>query len=65
MSRISLILHKAEAKPKLSVNIKDVLQVQVGFNWLLSHKGIMTTAMTGFNSVAFEVYQHCMAWSIC
>ena len=22
----------------------------------------VTTAMTGFNSVAFEAYQHCMAW---
>ena len=25
----------------------------------------VTTAMTGFNSVVFEVYQHCMAWGIC
>ena len=41
MSRISLILHKAEAKLRLSVNIKDILQVQVGFNWLPSHKGII------------------------
>ena len=24
----------------------------------------VTTAMTGFNSVAFEAYQHCMAWGI-
>ena len=38
--------------------------MQVGFNWLPSHKGIMfdvTNAMTGFNSVAFKVYQHRMA----
>ena len=25
----------------------------------------VTTAITGFNSVAFEAYQHCMAWGIC
>ena len=45
MSRISLILHKAEAKPRLSVNIKDILRMQV-HAWgltacLLSHKGII------------------------
>ena len=32
MSMISMILHKAEAKPSLSVNIKDIQQMQVGFN---------------------------------
>ena len=36
MSRISLILHEAKARP--SVNIKDILRIQVGFNCLLSHK---------------------------
>ena len=41
MSRISLILHKAEAKPRPSVNIKDILRTQVGFNCLLSHKIII------------------------
>ena len=29
---MSMILHKAEAKPSLSVNIKDIQQMQVGFN---------------------------------
>ena len=33
-----MILHEAEAKR--SVNIKDILRMQVGFNCLLSHKGI-------------------------
>ena len=32
-----LILHKSRP----SVNIKDVLKQQVGFNYLLSHKGIV------------------------
>ena len=45
MSRISLILHmilhEAEAKPRPSVNIKDILRMQVGFNCLLSHKVII------------------------
>ena len=41
MSRISLILHEAEAKQRLSVNINDILRMQVGFNCLLSHKGVM------------------------
>ena len=31
----------AEVKPRPSVNIKDILQVQVGFNCLLSHEGVM------------------------
>ena len=35
------MLHMAEAKPKPHVYIKDILRVQVGFNWLLSHKRIM------------------------
>ena len=51
MGRISLILHEAKAKP--SVNVKDILQMQVGFNCLLSHKGIMLLmlpmAYKGFN----------------
>ena len=41
MNRISLILHEAEVKLRPSVNIKDILQMQVGFNCLLSYKGIM------------------------
>ena len=35
--RISLILHEAKA----SVNVKDILCMQVGFNCLLSHKGVI------------------------
>ena len=53
MSRISLILHKAEAKLRPSVNIKDILRMQVGFNCLLSHKAIMLLMLPmtckGFN----------------
>ena len=41
MSRISLILQEATDLLRLSVNIKDILQMQVGFNCLLSYKGIM------------------------
>ena len=41
MSRISWILHETKAKPRPSVNIKNILQMQVGFNCLLSHNGIM------------------------
>ena len=53
MSRISLILHEAEVKPRSSANIKDILQMPVGFNCLLSHKGIMLLMLPmtykGFN----------------
>ena len=59
MSRISLILHKAEVKP----NIKDILRVQVGFNCLLSHKGIMLLMLpltckdlVGTNSLLLILY---------
>ena len=41
MSRISLILHKAKVKSRPSVNIMDILRMQVGFNCLLSHKEII------------------------
>ena len=53
MSRISSILHEAEAKLRLSVNIKDILRMQVGFNCILSYKGIMLLMLPvtckGFN----------------
>ena len=53
MSRIPLILQEAQAKPKLSVNIKDILRMQVGLNCLLSHKGIILLMLPmtykGFN----------------
>ena len=55
MSRISLILHEAEAECRPSVNMKDILQMQVGFNCLLSHKGVMLLILSltckGFNSL--------------
>ena len=62
MSRISLKLHKVEEKPRPSVNIKNVLIVQVEFN---CHKGIMLLVLPltckGFQQFAFDVYQHFMA----
>ena len=39
MSRISLLLPEAEVKPRLRCNNKDILQVKVGFNWLLLYHG--------------------------
>ena len=53
MSRIYLILHEAEGKSRPSVNIKDILQMQVRFNCLPSHKGIkllmLPVTYKGFN----------------
>ena len=40
MSRISLILQEAKVT-RLSVNIKDIIQMQMRFNCLLSHKAII------------------------
>ena len=37
MSRICLLLHESEEELRMSVNNKDILRAQVGFNWLLSH----------------------------
>ena len=55
MSRISLILHEAKAKLRPSVNIKDILRMQVRFSCLLSHKDIMLLMLPltykGFNSL--------------
>ena len=62
MSRISLILHKAEVKPRPSVNIKDILPMQVG---LISHKGIMLLMLPmtykSFNRLLwmFDAYVNC------
>ena len=42
MSRISLISHEAEVKQRPSVNIKDTLQMQVGFNLVLGNKLVIS-----------------------
>ena len=44
MSGLSLILHKAKANPKLSVNIKDIPQVYVEFSCILSHKELLLSS---------------------
>ena len=33
---ISLLLHKSEAKPRMSVNNKDIIRIYLGFNWLIT-----------------------------
>ena len=40
-----MILHEAKLRP--SVNIKDILIMQVGLNCLLSHKGIRVAGIQG------------------
>ena len=40
-----MILLEAKVKPRPSVNIKGILQMQVGFNGLPSHKDIYYTLM--------------------
>ena len=49
MSRIFLLSPDAEAEPRRGVNNKDILQVQVGFNWLLSQHGFIVLVYNSGN----------------
>ena len=33
---ISLLLHEFEAKPRMSVNNKDIIRISLGYNWLIT-----------------------------
>ena len=35
---ISLLLHKSEVKPRMSVNNKDIIRMYLGYNWLITQK---------------------------
>ena len=35
---ISLLLHKFEAKPRMSVNKKDIIRIYLGYNCLITQK---------------------------
>ena len=37
---ISLLLH--EAKPRLSINNKDIIRMYLGYNWLITQKTLYT-----------------------
>ena len=41
---ISLLLHKSEAKPRMSVNNKDIIQMYLGYNWLITQKTLPINA---------------------
>ena len=44
MSMISLLLHKSEAKPRMSVNNKDIIRMYLGYNWLITQKTLPINA---------------------
>ena len=35
---ISLLLHKFKVKLRMSVNNKDIIQIYLGYNWLITQK---------------------------
>ena len=35
---ISLLLHQSEAKPRMSVNNKDIIRMYLGYNWLITQR---------------------------
>ena len=41
---ISLLLHKSEAKPRMSVNDKDIIRMYLGYNWLITQKTLPISA---------------------
>ena len=61
MSRISLLLCECEEKLRLSVNNKNILRVQVGFNWLLSHLlmcPLICKVLNGLNYLMAQTIKH-------
>ena len=44
MSMISLLLHESEAKPRMSVNNKDIIRMYLGYNWLITQKTLPINA---------------------
>jgi len=61
MSMISLLLHKSKVKPRTSVNNKDIIQMYLGYNLLISQRtisinasfvvGITSSGMVSFGGV--------------
>ena len=41
---ISLLLHESEAKPRMSVNNKDIIRMYLGNNWLITQKTLPINA---------------------
>ena len=41
---ISLILHNFKAKGRIGVNIRDITQMDLGYNWLVTQKTLPITA---------------------
>ena len=37
---ISLLLHESEAKPRMSVNNKDIIRMYLGYNLLISQRTV-------------------------
>ena len=35
---ISLLLHESKAKLRISVNSKDIIRMNLGYNWLITQK---------------------------
>ena len=41
---ISLLLHESEAKSRMSVNNKNIIQMYLGYNWLITQKTLPINA---------------------
>ena len=41
---ISLLLHRVEAKLRMSVNNKDIIRMYLGYNWLIIQKTLPINA---------------------
>ena len=41
---ISLLLHESEAKPRISVNNKDIIRMYLGYNWFITQKTLPISA---------------------
>ena len=54
---ISLLLHESEAKPRMSVNNKDIIRMYLGYNWLITQK-ILPINTFFVNKVMASGYVH-------
>ena len=57
---ISLLLHESEVKQGMSINNKDIIQMYLGYNWLITQKTLPSEAKQGMsvnNKDIIRIYQ--------
>ena len=61
---ISFLLHESEAKPRMSVNNKDIIRMYLGYNWLITQKTLPINAFFLTSKQCFSGYQSFLSLTI-